>query len=150
MPDQPDSFPMRLATVSERGRALFIDSLWWTLIALFVPLGPSLDTMPLSPDALAADMFLWLMLAQCVPILITGVLWTVSRTTPGKHVLRLRIVDADSREPMTPRQSILRTVGYLLTFAMFGAGFFWIWFNPRRQALHDRIANTVVVTERPA
>lgn len=141
---------MRLASVSERGRALFIDSLWWTLIALFVPLGPSLDTMPLSPDALAADMILWLMLAQCVPILLTGVLWTVWRTTPGKHVLRLRIVDADSGEPMTPRQSILRTVGYLLTFAMCGAGFFWIWFNPRKQALHDRIANTVVVTGRPA
>ncbi|MDR5755378.1 RDD family protein [Caballeronia sp. LZ035] len=148
LPDHPDSFPIRLATVSERGRALFIDSLWWTLIALFVPLGPSLDTMPLSPDALAADMILWLMLAQCVPILITGVLWAVWGTTPGKHVLKLRIVDADSGEPMTLHQSMLRTFGYLLTFAMFGAGFLWIWFNPRKQALHDRIANTVVVTGR--
>jgi uncharacterized RDD family membrane protein YckC len=150
LPDHPDSSPTRLATSSERARALFIDSLWWTLIALFVPLGPSLDTMPLSPDALAADMILWLILAQTVPILVTGVLWAVWGSTPGKHVLKLHIVDADSGEPMTPRQSLLRTFGYLLTFAMFGAGFLWIFFNPRKQALHDRIANTVVMTRKPA
>ncbi|SAK78319.1 RDD family protein [Caballeronia temeraria] len=139
---------MRLATFSERARALFIDSIWWTLIVLVVPLGPSVEDIPLSPDALAATFTLWLMVAQCIPILVTGVLWIVWGTSPGKRALRLRIVDADSHEPMTRRQAVLRTIGYVLTFALCGAGFLWIMFNPRKQALHDRIANTVVVAEK--
>jgi uncharacterized RDD family membrane protein YckC len=144
------AFPMRLATYSERARALFIDSLWWTIIVLFVPLGSSVEDIPLSPDALAATMIVWLIVAQGVPILITGVLWAVWRTSPGKHVMRLRIVDADSGQPMTVRQAVLRTIGYLLTFATCGAGFLWIFFNSRRQALHDRIANTVVMADTKA
>ncbi|MDR5777864.1 RDD family protein [Caballeronia sp. LZ065] len=137
---------MRPATFSERGRALFIDSLWWTIILLFIPVGSSIEDVPLSPDALAATLFLWMIVAQSVPILVTGVLWAVWGTSPGKHVLRLRIVDADSGAPMTVRQALLRTMGYLLTFATCGAGFLWVLFTSRKQALHDRIANTVVVT----
>jgi uncharacterized RDD family membrane protein YckC len=137
---------MRLATYSERARASFIDSIWWTAILLFVPLGPSSE-IPLSPDALAATFVLWLIVAQCVPLLITGVLWVVWGTSPGKRVVRLLIVDAGSHEPMTRRQAVLRTVGYVLTFTLCGAGFLWVLFNPRRQALHDRIASTVVVCD---
>ncbi|SAK75984.1 RDD family protein [Caballeronia hypogeia] len=139
---------MRLATYSERARALFIDSIWWTLILLFVPLGPSIEDIPLSPDAFATTLLAWLLLAQCLPILITGVLWAVWGTSPGKRMAGLRIVDADSHQPMTVKQAALRTVGYLLTFAMCGAGFAWVMFNPRKQALHDRIANTVVMAEK--
>ncbi|REG59342.1 putative RDD family membrane protein YckC [Paraburkholderia sp. BL6669N2] len=138
---------MRYATYSQRARALFIDSLWWTVIVLFVPLGPSTQDLLLAPDAFASTLVLWLLVAQCVPILVTGILWAVWGTSPGKRVLRLRIVDADTGQPMTVRQAFLRTAGYMLTFATCGAGFLWVPFNPRRQALHDRIANTVVVNE---
>jgi uncharacterized RDD family membrane protein YckC len=137
---------MHYATYSERARALFIDSLWWTLIMLFVPLGPSSENLPVSPDALAVTLLFWLFVGQCIPILITGAMWFVWGTSPGKRVVRIRIVDADSGRPMTRRQAVLRTFGYLLTFATCGAGFLWIMFNPRKQALHDRIANTTVVS----
>ncbi|TCF96871.1 transporter [Paraburkholderia strydomiana] len=138
---------MRYATYSQRARALFIDSLWWTVIVLFVPLGPSTQDLLRAPDAFASTLVLWLLAGQCVPILVTGILWAVWGTSPGKRVLRLRIVDADTGQPMTVRQALLRTAGYMLTFATCGAGFLWVPFNPRRQALHDRIANTVVVSE---
>ncbi|WP_106281888.1 RDD family protein [Paraburkholderia sp. BL25I1N1] len=138
---------MRYATYSQRARALFIDSLWWTVIVLFVPLGPSTQDLPRAPAAFASTLVLWLLVGQCVPILVTGILWAVWGTSPGKRVLRLRIVDADTGEPMTVGQAFLRTAGYMLTFATYGAGFLWVPFNPRRQALHDRIANTVVVSE---
>jgi uncharacterized RDD family membrane protein YckC len=139
---------MRLATYSERARALFIDSIWWTVILLFVPIGPSLEDFPLSPAAAEMTLLVWMMIAQCVPILITGLLWIVWGTSPGKRVMRLRIVHADTHQPMTTAQAVLRTLGYLLTFATCGAGFLWVFFNPRKQALHDRIANTVVVTDK--
>ncbi|MPW22492.1 RDD family protein [Paraburkholderia sp. CNPSo 3157] len=136
---------MRYATYSQRARALFIDSIWWTVIVLFIPLGPSTDDILAAPEALASSIILWLMIAQCIPILVTGVLWAVWSTSPGKRAMRLRIVDADTGKPMTVKQAILRTVGYLLTFATCGTGFLWVLFNPRKQALHDRVANTVVI-----
>ncbi|OXC77321.1 hypothetical protein BSU04_17455 [Caballeronia sordidicola] len=63
--------------------------------------------------------------------------------------MHLRIVDADTGERMTVTQAGLRTLGYLLSFATCGAGFLWVLFNPRKQALHDRIANTIVIDKRP-
>jgi uncharacterized RDD family membrane protein YckC len=139
---------LHYATYSQRARALFLDSIWWTVIMLFVPLGGSLESMPLTPDAFAAYALFWLLVAQFVPIVITGLLWVAWGTSPGKRALRLHIVDADSGLPMTKKQAVLRTIGYMLTFAMCGAGFLWVFFTPKKQALHDRMANTVVTSSR--
>lgn len=136
---------MNYATFSQRSRALFIDSIWWTAIVLFIPLGPSTDDIVANPEALGSSLVLWLFVGQCVPILVTGVAWAIWGTSPGKRAVRIRIVDADTGAPMSAKQALLRTVGYLLTFATCGAGFLWVPFNQRAQALHDRIANTVVV-----
>jgi len=140
---------MHYATYSQRARALFLDSIWWTVIVLFVPLGPSPETLPLSPETFAVSVALWLVFAQCVPILVTGVLWGIWGTSPGKRAVGIRIVDADTGQPMNRKQATLRTAGYLLTFATCGAGFLWVLFTPRKQAIHDRIANTVVTTGPP-
>lgn len=141
---------MRYASCSRRASALAVDSIWWTVIVLFLPLGPSTEDILRAPESYATSILLWLTIAQCIPILVTGLLWAVWGTSPGKRALHLRIVDADSGQPMTPRQAGLRTLGYLLTFATCGAGFLWVLFNPRKQALHDRMANTVVIEDGPA
>jgi len=135
---------MNYATWTKRARALFIDSIWWTVIVLFVPLGPSLDDLLAASDP-GASLLVWAGLAQCIPIVVTGVMWAVWGTSPGKRATRIRIVDADTGRPMTVKQAMLRTLGYLLNFAICGAGFLWVLFNPRKQALHDRLANTVVI-----
>lgn len=135
------------ATISQRGRALFIDSIWWTVIMLFVPVGSTNDLLLTDPSNAAALLALWFFAGQCVPIVITGLMWAAWGTTPGKRACHLRIVDAQSGERMSVTQSMLRTFGYLLTFATLGAGFLWVFFNPKKQALHDRIANTVVIDE---
>ena len=136
---------MPYATYSQRARALFIDSIWWTVIVLFIPLGPSTDDILAAPEAYGSSIVLWLVVGQCIPILVTGVMWAVWGTSPGKRAVRIRIVDADSGQSMTVKQAMLRTVGYLLTFGILGAGFLWVLFNPKKQALHDRLANTVVI-----
>jgi uncharacterized RDD family membrane protein YckC len=138
---------MQYATYRRRAAALSIDSIWWTVILLFVPLGPSTEDILMAPESSALSVALWLAIGQCIPILVTGVLWVVWGTSPGKRALHLRIVDADSGQRMTARQSVLRTLGYLLSFATCGAGFLWAPFNQRRQCLHDRMANTVVIDE---
>jgi len=138
---------VHLATISQRARALFIDSIWWTVIMLFVPIGSTDDLLLIDPANATALVLLWFFASQCVPIVITGGMWVAWGTTPGKRALHLRIVDAQSRQRMSVKQSLLRTLGYLLTFATLGAGFLWVFFNPKKQALHDRIANTVVIDE---
>ncbi|WP_028220417.1 RDD family protein [Paraburkholderia oxyphila] len=140
---------MRYASCSRRASALAIDSIWWTVVVLFVPLGPSTEEILTAPESFASTIVLWLAIGQCIPILITGLLWATWGTSPGKRALHLRIVDADTGRPMTARQAGLRTLGYLLTFATCGAGFLWVLFNQRKQTLHDRIANTVVIDDGP-
>jgi uncharacterized RDD family membrane protein YckC len=105
--------------------------------------------MLMAPEVFAPSIVLWLAIGQCIPILATGVLWAVWGTSPGKRALHLRIVDTDTGEPMTMRQAGVRTLGYMLSFATCGAGFVWVLFNQRKQALHDRIANTVVIDDGP-
>lgn len=139
--------PMRYASYSRRATALTIDSIWWTAVVLLVPLGPSTEDILAAPESYAATVLFWLAIGQCLPILLTGVMWAVWGTSPGKRALRLRIVDADTGRAMTLRQAGLRTLGYLLTFATCGAGFLWVLFNDRKQTLHDRIANTTVIED---
>lgn len=139
---------MQYASFSRRASALTLDSIWWTVIVLFVPLGPSTEDV-LSSAASGSSIILWLVIGQCLPIVVTGVLWIVWGNSPGKRALHMRIVDADSGERMSTIQAGLRTFGYLLSFATCGAGFLWVFFNPRKQALHDRIANTVVLDAKP-
>ena len=50
---------------------------------------------------------------------------------------------------MTAGQAGLRTLGYLLSFVTCRAGFSWVLFNRRKQRLHDRIPNTVVIDDGP-
>lgn len=140
---------MRYATYSQRARALFIDSIWWTVIVMFIPIGPSTDAILTAPEAFASSVVFWLLAAQCIPILVTGVMWGLWGTSPGKRAVGLRIVDAATGQSMTAKQAMLRTIGYLLTFGTFGAGFLWGRSSPRRQALHDGIAHTVVIDEEP-
>ena len=127
--------PMRYATYSQRARALFTDSIWWTVNLLFIPLGPSTQDILMAPEAFAWSIILWLMVGQCIPIVVTGVMGAVWGTSPGKRAVGLRIVDADTGQPMTVKQAALRTFGYLLTFATCGTGFLWVLSNPRKQAL---------------
>jgi uncharacterized RDD family membrane protein YckC len=118
------------------------------VLVLFVPLGPSTEDLLSAPALAGPSVLLWLTVAQCIPVLVTGGMWAVWGTSPGKRALGLRIVDADMGEPMTARQAATRTLGYQVCFATCGSGFIWVLLNPRSQGLHDRMANTVVIDEK--
>jgi uncharacterized RDD family membrane protein YckC len=135
----------RYAVYSRRARALFIDSIWWTALVLFIPIGPPTEDVLNGSALFSASILFWLTVAQCIPVIVTGVMWAAWGTSPGKRALGLRIVDADTLEAMTAWQAVIRTLGYLVCFATCGAGFLWVLFNPRKQGLHDLMANTVVI-----
>jgi uncharacterized RDD family membrane protein YckC len=67
-----------------------------------------------------------------------------SGQTPGKILLRLRVVQATG-EPMTFGIAFLRWVGYVISKLAVYLGFIWIALDRRKQGWHDKIAQTVVV-----
>jgi uncharacterized RDD family membrane protein YckC len=68
--------------------------------------------------------------------------------TPGKRAFRLRIVSL-SHERLTLWQCVERALGYGFSSLEGGFGFIQYFLHPNRQTLHDRIAETVVIRERP-
>lgn len=77
--------------------------------------------------------------------LATAICWHFWSATPGKMLLRIRIVDAKTEQPISDAQILLRIAGYLVSTMVFLLGFFWIGVDKRRQGWHDKLADTVVV-----
>ncbi len=80
-----------------------------------------------------------------VPILITVYLWVRYMGTPGKLLLSCHVVDADTLQPMTPSQSVYRYFAYLISTIPLFLGYFWVIWDKRHQAFHDKLTNTVVI-----
>jgi uncharacterized RDD family membrane protein YckC len=73
--------------------------------------------------------------------------WTWRGQTPGMMALGLRVArDSDGAMPGLAR-SILRYVGYVLSWIALFIGFVWVAFDSRKQGWHDKIAGTVVVRQ---
>ena len=73
------------------------------------------------------------------------VMWIRYGGTPGKVVLQLKIVDADSLQHLTLKQAVIRYLGYIPSTLAFGLGFLWMLQDPKGQCWHDKLANSVVV-----
>lgn len=71
--------------------------------------------------------------------------WVARAATPGKMVIRARIVDADTGGRPSTRQAVLRYLGYYVSLLPCLLGFFWIAFDRRKQGWHDKLAHTLVV-----
>jgi uncharacterized RDD family membrane protein YckC len=81
-------------------------------------------------------------------VLYFGVLPRVWKgRTPGKRIFRLRVVSL-SHERLTLWQCVERALGYGFSSLEGGFGFIQYFLHPNRQTLHDRIAETIVISER--
>lgn len=67
--------------------------------------------------------------------------------TPGKRLLGIRVVQLDD-SPMTWWEAFERSGGYAAGFATGLLGFAQVYWDPNRQAIHDKISETVVVLDR--
>jgi uncharacterized RDD family membrane protein YckC len=62
-------------------------------------------------------------------------------TTPGMMMRSLQVVSF-SGEPPTPRQMLLRSVGYMLSAGTFFLGFLWAMWDEDELTWHDRLSRT--------
>jgi uncharacterized RDD family membrane protein YckC len=75
--------------------------------------------------------------------------WTIWGTTLGKHIMSIRVVGANGQRLGFTR-ALVRMLGYFFSLSIGGlGGFLMIAFDPRRQALHDKLADTYAVPYSP-
>ena len=80
--------------------------------------------------------------------LIVVISWWRFQTTPGKWLLGLRLVDSKSFGNVTVGQSIRRYLGYMVSLPPMLIGLAWLSLDKKKQAWHDKMAGTLVVTRR--
>ena len=71
--------------------------------------------------------------------------WSYWSATPGQRILRLRVVDANTMQPLGVRKAILRYIGLVISFLVCFIGVIWVAFDSRKQGWMDKIAGTVVL-----
>ena len=79
---------------------------------------------------------------------VTIVFWYMFSATPGKMMLGIKIVDAETGQPPSTKQDIVRYLGYFVSIIPMLFGFLWVFWDKRAQGWHDKMANTVVVYKR--
>jgi uncharacterized RDD family membrane protein YckC len=71
--------------------------------------------------------------------------WKLRSATPGKILMDMSIVDADTGGKPTTGKLLIRCVAYYVSALPLFLGFFWVAFDKRKQGFHDKLANTVVI-----
>ena len=69
--------------------------------------------------------------------------------SPGKKLFKLEIVD-DKNRPLSAEKSFKRTLLFLFDTLFLGLGHYFILFNSKKQALHDRWTGTFVKRKIPS
>ncbi len=82
-----------------------------------------------------------------ISFLYSILFWLYFAGTPGKRLMRLKVLDEKTGNKLTVMQSIIRYIGYIPSILVFGIGLFWVAFDAKKQGWHDKMAKSVVVRE---
>jgi uncharacterized RDD family membrane protein YckC len=82
---------------------------------------------------------------QLLMAALVVVLWVKFGATPGKQLLDMQIVDAETLGKPTTKQFIIRYLGYIVSTIVVFLGFLWVIWDKRKQSWHDKMAKTVVI-----
>lgn len=138
--------PVEYAGFWIRFLASVLDSV--LLLMVMVPLllvfyGPGVLFATESPG-LAYDLINYVL-----PIVAVVIFWQYRSATPGKLMMGIYIVDADTFGHPPFGRLVLRYFGYYVSLLPVFLGFFWVAFDKRKQGFHDKIARTVVIRKMP-
>ena len=80
-----------------------------------------------------------------LPFILVIWFWLCFSATPGKMLLKLKIIDIKTFEGLNFRQTIVRYFAYLPAILFFFLGIIWVAFDKRKQGWHDKLASTAVI-----
>lgn len=116
----------------------------WLLLGVFIGvMNPGSDFFDKISDEAAG------LLSFGVVIIYHIALLSKWGTTIGKKLFGLKVVDLETNNKITINKAVIRSLSYILSSIVFGAGFLVIAFDKKkRQGWHDIIAKTRVVEEK--
>jgi len=89
-------------------------------------------------------------LAPLIGVVLYGIIYVLflwkSGQTPGKRAYTMRVVDATTHKKISLSQAILRFIGFLFSATIL-IGLIFPYYRKDKRALHDLIANTVVLAD---
>ncbi|MEP5765472.1 MAG: RDD family protein [Halieaceae bacterium] len=85
------------------------------------------------------------LLQYVLPLIVVILFWIYRSATPGKMILKAKIVDAETLGKPARWQWVVRYLGYYVSLLAFCLGFLWVGWDPRKQGFHDKMAGTVVI-----
>ena len=91
-------------------------------------------------------------LVLAVPVILYLVYKHLKCQTPGRKLLKIKVVNAKGEDVGFWRGAFRETIAKLISGLFFYIGFFWIAWDRRKRGWHDHIAGTFVVRvqrERP-
>ncbi len=128
---------------------------WVRVLATFIDsiliLGVTLPPLYLiyGTDYFLGDTFIhgiWdIVFSYILPSAAILLFWRYKSATPGKIALRAKIVDAKTGLKPSTGQLIGRYFAYIPSTLVLFIGYLWIAWDPKKQAWHDKLANTLVV-----
>lgn len=91
----------------------------------------------------------WELIFELSVLVATVLFWRKNRgSTPGKKLLKIKVVDANTLLDITTKQAITRSLGYIVSLFVFMIGFMMVAFRRDKRGLHDLLANTIVIYDK--
>jgi len=132
-----------LASINARGVAYMIDELLISL--LFAIIFWDRLAAQHSTEAmiyLSQSLFFYVII---VKILYQTLFVWLYGATLGKMAVKIRVVEGESFDNPTLAQALNRAVVRIISEMLFYLGYLWAFFDPLRQAWHDKSAKTLVL-----
>ncbi|CAA6810306.1 MAG: RDD family protein [uncultured Thiotrichaceae bacterium] len=80
-----------------------------------------------------------------LPFILVIAFWIYKSATPGKMMMGIKIIDAETGGKPSTGQYIGRYFGYILSTIALLLGYFWVIWDKKKQGWHDKLAKTLVV-----
>ena len=123
--------------------AVIIDTI--ILMILFTPIGFLFASEADMQNPFAWTKADWIM--QAIGIIFIVFCWVKFAGTPGKRLLKLKVLDEATGNNLSIGQAILRYIGYFIAVIPLFLGLLWVIWDGKKQGWHDKIAKSVVVKE---
>ena len=85
-----------------------------------------------------------LILLFITAFLFYGWFWTHGGQTLGMRTWKLKLVSVDNN-PVSWKQALIRYIGALISWGVFGLGFLWVLFNKDQKTWHDMLSETKLI-----
>lgn len=112
--------------------------------AIMVGLNVLINGTPATGERVTGGVFNLVMFSGLISTLLVFFcyFWHRSGQTLGMKTWRIKIVNCQDLSTPSYRQCFIRCLCAPISFLCLGAGYWWMYGNPERQTLHDKLSST--------